>query len=202
MKYRLGAFLIYWSLKMLLATCKVRVHNLDHWTKTAAKGSYVLAFWHNQIGMAPFLLNPHKKVSDLFVSVISNSKDARWLEAVMRKFTPTDVLKVPHNKRPQALKAMIQVLKQPKTALIITPDGPRGPRYHVKPGAVAAAANAHVPIVPIKFSPQHFWELSTWDRFKIPKPFTTIDCYFLTPIATENLDKSTLKKSLEHLLNK
>ena len=66
--------------------------------------------------------------------------------------------------------------------MAITPDGPRGPAERVKPGIVAAAQHAGVPVVPATARPSRAWWLSTWDRFCIPKPFATIHVTYGAPV--------------------
>ena len=51
-----------------------------------------------------------------------------------------------------------------------TPDGPRGPRGSVSPGAVVAARDADLPIVPVGVAADRAWRMRSWDRFLIPKP--------------------------------
>jgi lysophospholipid acyltransferase (LPLAT)-like uncharacterized protein len=64
----------------------------------------------------------------------------------------------------------------------LTPDGPRGPAERVKPGIVAAAQHAGVPIIPASARPSGAWWLQSWDRFCIPKPFARIDVVYGPPI--------------------
>jgi hypothetical protein len=53
----------------------------------------------------------------------------------------------------------------------ITPDGPRGPRHQAKEGILYLAQKSGLPIQPIAVGFSDFWELRSWDRFRIPKPF-------------------------------
>jgi lysophospholipid acyltransferase (LPLAT)-like uncharacterized protein len=53
-----------------------------------------------------------------------------------------------------------------------TIDGPRGPRYVAKPGAVLLARNTGVMIVPFYIGLQRAWVLRSWDAMMIPKPFS------------------------------
>jgi hypothetical protein len=64
----------------------------------------------------------------------------------------------------------------------ITLDGPRGPWHSVAPGALMAAQRANVPVVPLVAKPKAFWQLGSWDRFMIPKPFARIVLAYGEPI--------------------
>lgn len=59
--------------------------------------------------------------------------------------------------------------------LVLTPDGPRGPRREMKPGCAFLAAHTGKPVVPTAFVCTRAWYLGTgWTDLMIPKPFSTI----------------------------
>jgi lysophospholipid acyltransferase (LPLAT)-like uncharacterized protein len=64
------------------------------------------------------------------------------------------------------------VTTPPPLHLIITPDGPRGPRRQLEKGAIFLAARLHIPIVCMGFAFDRPWRLSSWDQFAIPRPFS------------------------------
>ena len=64
----------------------------------------------------------------------------------------------------------------------MTPDGPRGPRYVVQPGVVYVAQKAGIPVVPIGFASERYWEFRSWDRFRVPKPFSKGHLVYGAPI--------------------
>ena len=54
-----------------------------------------------------------------------------------------------------------------------TIDGPRGPRYVAKPGAVMLARRSGRPIVLFHIGLERSWTLrKAWDLMQIPKPYT------------------------------
>jgi lysophospholipid acyltransferase (LPLAT)-like uncharacterized protein len=56
--------------------------------------------------------------------------------------------------------------------LVVTPDGPKGPRRRVQPGLAFLASKTGLPVVPVGFGYRSAWRLNTWDRFAIPCPFS------------------------------
>ncbi len=58
--------------------------------------------------------------------------------------------------------------------IAITPDGPKGPRHKVQPGAAFISSRAGIPLVPMTSSARSAWYLKSWDRFMIPKPFSRV----------------------------
>jgi lysophospholipid acyltransferase (LPLAT)-like uncharacterized protein len=57
---------------------------------------------------------------------------------------------------------------------VFTADGPRGPVYQVKPGAIKLAQLTGYSIGIFYAHPQRAWQLKSWDRFLIPKPFSRV----------------------------
>jgi lysophospholipid acyltransferase (LPLAT)-like uncharacterized protein len=71
--------------------------------------------------------------------------------------------------------------------LAITPDGPRGPREKVQPGAVYLAARLGLPIVPIGVASRPSVRIKSWDRFMIPLPFAGCTVVYGEPVVYEGL---------------
>jgi hypothetical protein len=71
-------------------------------------------------------------------------------------------------------KALLEILREKELqgALAITPDGPRGPKFVFREGAVYLASKTGLPIHLVTVSFQHYWSLPTWDGFIIPRPFS------------------------------
>jgi lysophospholipid acyltransferase (LPLAT)-like uncharacterized protein len=57
---------------------------------------------------------------------------------------------------------------------VFTADGPTGPVYKVKPGAVKLAQFTGCAIGILYAHPEKAWILRSWDRFMIPKPFSRV----------------------------
>ena len=71
------------------------------------------------------------------------------------------------------MKQLIKLLEQ-KTSVAITPDGPLGPPEKIQSGVVLLAKYSGVPIIPWHYEADSQWRLKSWDRHKIPKPFTSV----------------------------
>ena len=57
----------------------------------------------------------------------------------------------------------------------ITADGPRGPSMIAKPGAAQLATLVEASFIGAFYAlPLRAWQLSSWDRFLIPKPFSRV----------------------------
>jgi hypothetical protein len=76
----------------------------------------------------------------------------------------------------------------------ITPDGPRGPARSFAPGALIAAQRANAPVIAVGLWADSAWRLGTWDRFKIPRPFTRLRIAYSDPIM---LDATSARAAVE-----
>jgi lysophospholipid acyltransferase (LPLAT)-like uncharacterized protein len=73
----------------------------------------------------------------------------------------------------RALRDYYQALTKDAVSPVITPDGPRGPRFKFKPGAILLAQMSQRPILPMAFAASRAW-LVHWDKFALPWPFARI----------------------------
>lgn len=184
----------------LMATCKVRVKGLDTFIQTASNGKCALILWHDKLGIAAALLKKYAPQLQ-YLAVVSNSRDGRILGQLATSYQQCGALFVPHNARDIALRQMTTALKDGRLILIVTPDGPRGPKYRLKPGIAVAAINTGAAVVPLSWSSSRSWQLPTWDKMSFPKPFSTIDVNFGAPLTfPQSIDVDEAVNSLENSL--
>lgn len=164
----------------LLATCRLQITGLDNLVSAAKQGGCILILWHNRLSLVAPILSRHAPQFH-YVPLVSASRDGQWLAALASSYPQAEVLSIPHVKRSQALRQAIACLKQ-NSILIITPDGPRGPAYQVKAGAIVAARTSGCPLIPFSWQANRYWSLPSWDTLRIPKPFSRIDIAFGPPI--------------------
>jgi len=74
----------------------------------------------------------------------------------------------------RAVRGVYQAIVKDGISPGITPDGPRGPRFKFKPGAIFTAQISRKAVVPIAFAAKPAWVLRTWDKFVIPSPFARV----------------------------
>jgi lysophospholipid acyltransferase (LPLAT)-like uncharacterized protein len=104
---------------------------------------------------------------------------------------------------------MIHELRKKKD-VAFTIDGPTGPRYVAKPGAVWIASKTGDAVFPFHLSPQKKWVLDSWDLFQIPKPFSKVLVLMGRPLYVEadagedelQAAQQRLQASLEELLER
>ena len=78
----------------------------------------------------------------------------------------------------------------------LTPDGPTGPARIAKPGAVAVAARAGAAIVPMGADASSWWQIGSWDRFLVPRPFARVRVVHGLPMRLEKDSNTSEEESL------
>ncbi len=127
----------------------------------------VIAFWHGR--MLPMRGAWTADPARLHV-LISGHRDGRLISTALERLGFPSVSGSSRRGGAMALRAMGRELAQ-GACIGITPDGPKGPRMRVKPGAVKAAQLSGVPIVPVSASARPARVLGSWDRFLLLLPF-------------------------------
>ncbi|MDP8985102.1 MAG: lysophospholipid acyltransferase family protein [Pseudomonadota bacterium] len=94
----------------------------------------------------------------------------------------------------RALRDYYQALSHDNVSPAITPDGPRGPPWKFKPGAVLLAQLSQRPIIPLAYAASRAWKIQ-WDRFVIPKPGARIAIAVGEPVyIPKGLDAAGLER--------
>jgi len=139
----------------------------------------IISFWHDQLLMM-VLGYPGKQARIL----ISSSKDGELIARVMRFFGQDAVRGSSNRGGREAFKHLLKLASEP-TDLVITPDGPKGPRHEIKDGVVQLARLTGRPIIPMAFVCSKGHRFASWDRFLLPYPFSRGVYAFGEPVVYE-----------------
>ena len=171
-----------------------------HFSGDIPDSPIVVAFWHGELLMAPFI---YRKlgIARVINVMISDHFDGEIIARVIKLF---GMKSIRGSTRKGAAKVLISALKSVKRDenIGITPDGPKGPRHSISDGAVVIAKKADIPVVVFNCHPQCYWRASSWDRFTIPKPFGIIDFYVSEPIYMSDMSKDEAKEYLKERMLK
>ncbi|MEQ8849789.1 lysophospholipid acyltransferase family protein [Botrimarina sp.] len=150
-------------------------------------GPRVYLVWHEAM-LAPLYLRPGCDCSIL----VSRHRDADLLAVIARVSGFHCVRGSTYRGGATALRALAKHGRS--RHLVITPDGPRGPRRRVAQGPIYLASKLGAPIVPVCVAYDRCWRTNTWDRFLIPKPFTTARLVMGSEmLIAPNLDREALE---------
>jgi hypothetical protein len=137
----------------------------------------IYAFWHsNLLPMAFHFRNTGK------MALVSESRDGRRAAAVAQRWGHGIIHGSSSHGGSAGFRACIRELRRGGN-IVITPDGPRGPREIVKPGISQIAFFADATVVPLRAIPFRAFRLHSWDGFMIPIPFARIEIHIGEPIA-------------------
>lgn len=142
----------------------------------------ILALWHDRILFTlNYMARRFRPQGARFCLLISASKDAELLAATTLYMGGDAVRGSSSRHGRQALLGMLDRLEAGFNG-VVTPDGPRGPRYKAHAGITLLAQKSGVPIVPIIAGVRRAIVFNSWDRFMIPLPFTTVRLHYGDPI--------------------
>lgn len=113
--------------------------------------------------------------------MVSMSRDGDVIAGVVERLGNLAVRGSSSKEGRKALKDIIHHLRGGGSAAI-TPDGPLGPYMKLKSGVIAMAQRAQVPIIPMHYEADRRWQLSSWDRHTVPKPFARLVVRYGEPI--------------------
>ena len=166
----------------------------------------IFATWHNRLALSMATWEEFRRrvqPNSQLAALISASKDGALLARTLERFGVQPVRGSSIRRGAQALLELTSLL-QKGYHVAITPDGPRGPRYVVQDGIIGLAQMTGFPIVPVSnFSARKF-QMSSWDRFQLPLPFSRCTVTFAPMLriprnASED-EKKALKSELQRIL--
>jgi hypothetical protein len=169
-----------------------------HMPQTIPQEPIVFAFWHGDLLLQPYLYYQFRKIPKAKV-LISDHFDGQIIARTIKFFGVGTI----HGSTTRGgAKVLIQGLKSLSEGydIGITPDGPKGPRYTVSDGVVVMAQKRQAKVIVYSCVPTSYWQLGSWDRFVIPKPFGILNFYASEPIDLMGLELNEAKELLHKAL--
>lgn len=173
----IGTYILNYAVNILCKSIRIRYSNLNIIESLENQNkNFVLAFWHGNM-LVPWFQFRNKDI----VALISKSKDGDLLAKLLRHWKYQVVRGSSSNGGNTALGIMVDYAKN-KSSVAVTPDGPKGPRFKFKAGAVITAKKSGIPLVLVAAGIKRKRILHSWDYFEIPKLFSEVNIYFSEPI--------------------
>lgn len=166
---RIGAFLIAGMIRVVGRTWRFRIvdeHYMDDARRESAR--LIFAFWHGR--MLPLSYRYRNRSIHVLAS---EHRDGELMGQAIRLLGFGHVRGSSTRGGARAIRALVSKLGEGYD-LGITVDGPKGPRYTVKPGPLEISKLSGALVVPAAVSSRSQWVFSSWDAFAFPKPFTTV----------------------------
>ena len=166
----------YPVMRALGATWSWQVSGAEHLQAVAASGHQpILSFWHGRIFPATLYFQRRG-----IVVITSENYDGEWIARIITKFGYGTARGSTSKGGSRALLQMVRDVKS--KAVAFTLDGPRGPAEVAQPGAVWLSKATGNPLIPFHAEAASSWQLKSWDRTQIPKPFSKVAMAIAPPI--------------------
>src|SRR6266853_991356 len=175
---RAADLLFFLLIKLIGRTIKFEAEGWEHWEAVSAQGQLpIYTFWHNRV-----FLSTHFWQRRRIVVMTSKSFDGEYIARFIQRFGYGAARGSSTRGATGAVVEMIRLMRAGcPTAFTI--DGPKGPRYVAKMGAVLLAKKTGNPILPFTITAAKFWEArKSWDSFRVPKPFSRARVDIASPI--------------------
>ncbi|MBX3461843.1 MAG: DUF374 domain-containing protein [Planctomycetes bacterium] len=179
---RLGELLLAWLaptlLRLLASTWRVQRTGAAGLALLRSDRPWLVAMWHGRmLCLMPLALHAGRGIDVL----VSPSDDGSLATNALRRFRYRVVRGSLSRGGARAMRAMAAGLAAGHQ-LVVTPDGPRGPRHTMNVGTAWLARATGAPILPVGVACDRAWRLRSWDRFTIPKPFARLCVHYGDPV--------------------
>jgi len=175
---RLADLAFFAVIALIGRTVRFTVVGREEFDELNADGNpYVGAFWHNRLLLATWFFRRRG-----IVVMTSESFDGEYIARFIQRFGYGAARGSSTRGGSRALVFMRACVRAGLPAAF-TIDGPRGPVYVAKEGAIHLARATGAPVLPLSISAEHFWHVKSWDRFQIPWPFTRAVVLFAPTIS-------------------
>jgi len=188
-----ATFVVPWILYLFMRLIWWSTLKKFHFISSVGQEQHVCVCWHGELLMTPQAyrkIHPKQPASAIISSHFDGSLLAKTLERLA-------IRPLRGSTKKGAKQVLLQAFKSIKRGeeVLITPDGPRGPRHSMSDGAVGIALKSKLPILVINFTAEHYWQLKSWDGFIIPKPFSRVD-FYVQSLSLEGMDFEEAKAFL------
>jgi lysophospholipid acyltransferase (LPLAT)-like uncharacterized protein len=164
-------------IKVIGRTIRWQVNGWKNWEAATRDGQLpIYTFWHNRVFLATYFWQKRR-----IVVMTSQSFDGEYIARFIQRFGYGAAR---GSSTRGAVGAIIEMarLMRAGSATAFTIDGPKGPRYVAKMGAVLLAKKSGQPILPFTINARHWEAKRSWDGFQVPLPFSRARVDIAPPI--------------------
>lgn len=193
---RAADIVFFLLIKLIGRTVRWEVEGWENWEAASASGQIpIYTFWHNRVFLATYFWQRRR-----IVVMTSQSFDGEYIARFIQRFGYGAARGSSTRGGVGAIVEMARLMRA-GSPTAFTIDGPKGPRYEAKMGAVLLAKKTGNPVLPFTITPQKFWTVKkSWDQSQIPKPFTRAKVYIAPPIMVpSDADETLLESKREEL---
>ncbi len=155
-------------------------------------------FWHRNLLVAAcyFVGRPRTTL------LISASRDGELIARTIERLGYSTVRGSSSRRGASGLRALARAVNDGATG-VIPADGPRGPRYQLKPGMVRLSRLTGLPVHTFYMQPERAWVLRSWDGLLIPRPFSRVQIVWGRPVrAPDEVAEESARREAEATLER
>jgi lysophospholipid acyltransferase (LPLAT)-like uncharacterized protein len=174
-----AALLMSCFFKLLFTTLRVRILSVADDAPPYFKDRtrcFVYPVWHDSMVVPIFF-----RRQPATVALVGAHNDGSYVSTVLKS---VGIRSVRGSSSRGGVKALRQLLAETEGAhIVLTPDGPRGPRRQLKPGLAFLASRTGKVVIPTAFAADQEWRpQGKWTDLMIPKPFSRVFALLGQPI--------------------
>lgn len=194
-------------LRFLWLTCRVeRIMGENNIVELVAEKTPCLpCYWHQHHLFGAWYMRKLIKQGAKIGFLVSPSVDGEVPARLARSWGGVVIRGSTTRAGALAMREMYETVVKKRVSPVTTSDGPQGPPHKFKLGDVMLSQFTQAPLVPLAYAASRAWQLSSWDRFIVPKPFSRIvisigkPCY--VPKGTKADELEPIRQQMEDALN-
>ena len=165
------------AIKLIGRTVRFEVDGWENWEAASRDGKIpIYTFWHDRVFLATYFWQRRR-----IVVMTSRSFDGEYIARFIQRFGYGAARGSSSRGATGAIVEMVRLMRA-GSPTAFTIDGPRGPRHVAKMGAVLLAKKTGNPVLPFTINAEKSWQVSSWDRPQIAKPFSRARVRIAPPI--------------------
>jgi lysophospholipid acyltransferase (LPLAT)-like uncharacterized protein len=184
-------FAIIWS------SCRVRVEGESNIDALVQSGKpFIPCYWHQHHFFCSWYMRRLIQRGLKIGFLISPSRDGDIPAKMARSWGGLVIRGSTTRTGAQAMRDMYNIIVKDGVSPVTTSDGPQGPIHVFKLGDILLSQFTQAPLLPLSYAANRAWQLKSWDKFLIPKPFAKIVITIGEPVT---IPKGLLAEDLEPL---
>jgi len=202
LKNKLLAFMllsVWWILKQTYSIRYFGAENKSVAKSLHPKGVFALTIWHENIFTVTTVM-----AGERIAPLASKSKDGDFVTYIFDRIGFSTARGSSSKGGREGLRELLRKIEDGYIPAISV-DGPLGPRRKAKQGVVQVSKRGRIAILPTTAVADRMWVFTSWDKFRLPKPFARIAVVYDKPLSVENEDSGdvfdTMPVTIEQRLN-
>lgn len=182
---------LYMLAQITRRTASYQVQGQDHFESSMKlEGPVIWVAWHGMTMMLAGYVLRHYSPESLIIMMPDDWRGetlAYWATKIGARPWRMNLKGDASMGTARKLAEMVRLLRQGHDAYI-TPDGPDGPAYEIKPGVAFLAQKTKAVILPVGAYTRTAYRVNRWDQYAVPRPFSRVSVVIGKPYIPDRSD--------------